>query len=63
MRAIPAGLRGQLKSELKQNSWIVTNGKKNLVMGNISNLWKNILKDLGGKYAMVADFPEDPTLN
>lgn len=54
---------GQLKSEMKQHSWIVTGAKKSIVMKDNSNLWKNILKDLGGKYSMVADFPEDPTLN
>jgi putative transcriptional regulator len=54
---------GQLKSEVKQHSWILTSATKKLVMKDNSNLWKNILKDLGGKYSMVADFPEDPTLN
>lgn len=54
---------GQLKNELKQNAWIVTLGRKKFVMKENSNLWKNILKELGGKYSMVADFPEDPTLN
>ncbi len=54
---------GQLKSEMKQHSWIVTAASKKLVMKDKGNLWKNILKDLGGKYSMVADFPEDPTLN
>ena len=54
---------GQLKTELKQNSWIVTLGRKKFVMKENTNLWKNILKELGGKYAMVAEFPEDPTLN
>jgi putative transcriptional regulator len=54
---------GQLKSELKQHSWILTSATKKLIMKDNSNLWKNILKDLGGKYSMVAEFPEDPTLN
>jgi len=54
---------GQLKTELKQNSWIVTLGRKKFVMKENNNLWKNVLKELGGKYAMVAEFPEDPTLN
>ena len=55
--------KGQLKSEIKDHSWIITGAAKKYIMANNSNLWKNILKDLGGKYAMVADFPEDPTLN
>jgi putative transcriptional regulator len=54
---------GQLKSEMKEHSWIITPGLKKLVMKGNNNLWKEILRDLGGKYAMVAEFPEDPTLN
>jgi putative transcriptional regulator len=54
---------GQLKSELKQHSWIITSASKKLVMKDNDNLWKNILKNLGGKYSIIADFPEDPTLN
>lgn len=54
---------GQLKRELKDHSWIVTSGLKKFVMKDNNNLWKNILKGLGGKYAMIAEFPEDPTLN
>ncbi|MGP8214389.1 MAG: YqgE/AlgH family protein [Bacteroidia bacterium] len=55
---------GQLKKELKENSWIVVQGKPDHFKAtNYKNLWKEILKGLGGKYSVVADFPEDPTLN
>jgi len=54
---------GQLKSELKEHSWIITPATKSHAMKGNSSLWKTILRDLGGKYAMVAEFPEDPTLN
>ena len=55
---------GQLKKELKDNSWIVLPGTPDLLKGAYrKNMWKEILKGLGGKYSVVADFPEDPTLN
>lgn len=55
---------GQLKRELKENSWIVMSGDtENFMTTNYKNLWKEILKGKGGKYSVVADFPEDPTLN
>ena len=55
---------GQLKKELKENSWIVMPGSmEHFKATNYKNLWKEILKGKGGKYSVVADFPEDPTLN
>jgi putative transcriptional regulator len=54
---------GQLKKELKDNSWIVIPGTTDHFKATSKNLWKEILKGKGGKYSVVADFPEDPTLN
>jgi putative transcriptional regulator len=55
---------GQLKKELKDNAWIVLPANATLLKGKFrKNMWKDILKGLGGKYSVVADFPEDPTLN
>jgi putative transcriptional regulator len=55
---------GQLKKEIKDNSWIVLQGQSDHFKAkNNTNLWKEILKGMGGKYSVVADFPEDPTLN
>jgi len=55
---------GQLKKELKDNSWIVMpGGADHFKATNYKGLWKEILKGKGGKYSVVADFPEDPTLN
>jgi putative transcriptional regulator len=55
---------GQLKKEIKDNSWIVLPATvDHFKARTTTNLWKEILKGLGGKYSVVADFPEDPTLN
>jgi putative transcriptional regulator len=55
---------GQLNIELKQNSWLVAPPKQEIILHQSEpNLWKFILKTMGGKYALMADFPEDPNLN
>lgn len=55
---------GQLSTELEEKSWIVTGANKSLVMKGIKrDLWKKILTKMGRKYEIMANFPEDPTLN
>jgi len=54
----------QLDRELKENSWIVTEMKPSIIMEpETRNLWKNALRQLGRKYEMWSNFPEDPVLN
>lgn len=54
----------QLDKELEEKSWIVANGKKEYIMNNnTGKLWSNILKSMGQTYAVMANFPEDPSLN
>lgn len=55
---------GQLDTELSVSSWIV--GKT--TVGRVLNahdkdLWKKILDEMGGKFKMISNFPEDPSLN
>jgi putative transcriptional regulator len=54
---------GQLENELKQNSWLVTEIKPTQIMKPNTNLWKNTLSQLGEKYKIWSDFPENPSLN
>lgn len=56
---------GQLLGELEQNSWLVTNTYNSLIpfMGNEDNLWKEVVKGLGSKYAHIVNFPENPMWN
>lgn len=55
----------QLTRELKENSWIVTPMREDYLFGNKEhkNLWKEILRNMGGKYSMISEFPENPSLN
>ncbi len=55
---------GQLDQELSTNSWIITKASKEYVFGSEPEaLWKKVLRDMGKDFAVVADLPEDPTLN
>ncbi len=54
----------QLENEIKSNSWFVTTVDKELVMNtDVSDLWKVIMKGMGRKGEMIANMPEDPSLN
>lgn len=54
----------QLDKELKLNSWIVLEAKVDDIMKrNTANLWKDILKEMGNEFAVIAEFPTDPTMN
>jgi putative transcriptional regulator len=55
---------GQLEQELLQNSWIISRGGINTIFdADPSYLWRSILKEMGGRYKVFANFPEDPRLN
>lgn len=55
---------GQLSREMKEKSWIVTQGTLDCVLaGTPESLWSNTLKKLGNDYAIWANFPSDPILN
>ncbi|HEX2937172.1 MAG TPA: YqgE/AlgH family protein [Bacteroidales bacterium] len=55
---------GQLENELEQNSWLITEIKSSLIMKHsTSNVWKTTLSQLGEKYKIWSDFPENPGLN
>ena len=56
---------GQLKSELEENSWIISRDVNidQIFDTDIESLWKEVLNTMGGKYKLVANFPADPRLN
>ena len=54
----------QLDEELKEKSWIICKSTVEHIMSNdTDNLWKNLLTTTGNKYAVMANFPENPSLN
>ena len=56
--------KDQLDKELSERSWLVSEATKRRVMdvGN-EDLWADVLRDMGGSFAPLANFPDDPSLN
>jgi putative transcriptional regulator len=55
---------GQLEDEMKRNAWLTHPASLELVFDIPSDsLWQNILRQKGGKYRLLAQAPEDPSLN
>ncbi|MFC6999691.1 YqgE/AlgH family protein [Rufibacter roseus] len=55
---------GQLEEEIEKNVWFVNNNAANkLLTLNTDTLWRDILREMGGKYKMYANYPADPSLN
>ncbi len=55
---------GQLKKELDEKSWIVAEMEVHEIMNiHEEQVWQNALKNLGKEFAILANFPEDPSLN
>ncbi|MCC6383810.1 MAG: YqgE/AlgH family protein [Bacteroidia bacterium] len=54
----------QLKHEIKDNSWMLSKVNSHYAFSNSSEqLWSIILKSMGNKYALLANFPEDVSWN
>jgi len=56
---------GQLDEELNENSWIVSPGATADQVFDLDPelLWREVLKNMGGKYRMFSNYPTDPRLN
>jgi len=56
---------GQLKNELKTNTWILSENSynKNIIKLVDENLWKKRMLDLGGEYCLWSNAPEYPSHN
>jgi putative transcriptional regulator len=55
---------GQLENELAEQSWfVVPSTPADVLAPAPEDLWRDVLRRQGGELAMVATFPEDPSLN
>jgi putative transcriptional regulator len=55
---------GQLNDEMKEESWLTVKATRKLIFETEpEDIWKNSLKQLGGNYEMMINFPIDPQLN
>jgi len=54
----------QLDVEIKEKSWLLSNSNMGFTFFNDSKvLWGQVLRSMGNEYAILANFPEDPSLN
>ncbi len=55
---------GQLEDEMKREAWLTHPASIDLVFDpKPEQLWQSILRQKGWKWRLVADMPEDPSLN
>lgn len=54
----------QLDEELERNDWMIVNATlKDVMKEDTQDLWQDILQSLGKEYAILANFPSDPSFN
>ncbi len=56
---------GQLSREIEQNAWMVSDiPDLNTIFSNDDEkLWRDVIVNLGPKFAHISNFPADPSLN
>jgi putative transcriptional regulator len=55
---------GQLEQEIAEGSWYVVDGEAgDAFSDDPESLWSAVLRRQGGDLAMVASFPDDPSMN
>jgi putative transcriptional regulator len=56
---------GQLQHEIEENTWIVSDKVHDDTIFSESEkqVWRDVIVDLGPKYAHISNFPIDPNLN
>lgn len=56
---------GQLLDEIREKSWIVYKSATPIQIFDTKpeELWREILKEMGGRYRMFSNYPTDPRLN
>ena len=56
--------KGQLEAELEQKAWIVGKPERGMFeAAKNPSLWREIMRGLGPWYRLLADAPDDPSLN
>lgn len=55
---------GQLDAELRRNAWVATTAPTDLLFATpAENLWRQVLRNMGGAYRVLSHYPTDPRLN
>lgn len=55
---------GQLEKEFKKDSWIPAfTDVSNIFESSSKELWRQVLRSMGGNYKVMSNYPTDPRLN
>ncbi len=55
---------GQLEEEVAEGAWIMAPGRFGEVFGDEpEDLWRRVLRRMGGAHALLVNYPADPRLN
>lgn len=56
---------GQLEAEIEEGGWILTTVEDPALVfpADAEQLWRTVLRRMGGDYALLANFPDDPRMN
>jgi putative transcriptional regulator len=55
---------GQLQSEMDTHSWLTVKAREKLVfLPDHEKIWKEALREMGGDYEQLVNYPIDPQLN
>ena len=54
----------QLQREMEEHSWFVSNSNKSLIMQDSDKeMWRQLMKAMGSEFAMLSNFPDNPSMN
>jgi len=55
---------GQLDAEVAEKSWLLHKAERQFIFHhNADTLWKDVVKDMGGEFKQLVNYPIDPQLN
>ncbi|PSQ84285.1 MAG: hypothetical protein BRD44_01490 [Bacteroidetes bacterium QS_7_67_15] len=55
---------GQLRAELDQDGWILADADAELIFPeSLDAFWRLVMRRMGGEYALLSNFPDDPRMN
>jgi putative transcriptional regulator len=55
---------GQLQAEMDEDAWIVSSVAPDVLFNTpTERLWRTVLRRMGGEFAWLSNFPDDPRMN
>lgn len=55
---------GQLQAEMDRDGWILARASADLVFPeSTDDFWRRLMRQMGGEYALLSNFPDNPRMN